>query len=74
MTQAVSAETEINQAESSPTEVTLGGKLEGLSLRRQVFVLAVWPFFQQLLNWLVSAVDTAVAGRLSVEATNAIGV
>ncbi|MEL7087355.1 MAG: MATE family efflux transporter, partial [Planctomycetota bacterium] len=52
----------------------LGGKLAGLSLRRQVFVLAVWPFFQQVLNWLVSAVDTAVAGRLSVEATNAIGV
>ena len=74
MTQAASAETDINQAESSPAEVTLGGKLEGLSLRRQVFVLAVWPFFQQLLNWLVSAVDTAVAGRLSVEATNAIGV
>ncbi|MEM6854762.1 MAG: MATE family efflux transporter [Planctomycetota bacterium] len=74
MTQAVSAETDINQAESNSAEVTLGGKLEGLSLRRQVFVLAVWPFFQQLLNWLVSAVDTAVAGRLSVEATNAIGV
>jgi putative MATE family efflux protein len=55
-------------------EPTLGGKLEGLTLRRQVFVLAVWPFLQQLLNWLVSAVDTAVAGRLSVEAANAIGI
>lgn len=65
-------ESSTNETESPP--VTLGGKLAGLSLRRQVFALAVWPFFQQLLNWLVSAVDTAVAGRLSVEATNAIGV
>ncbi len=61
-------------AHTTPKPINLGGKLAGLSLRRQVFVLAVWPFFQQLLNWLVSAVDTAVAGRLSVEATNAIGV
>ena len=61
-------------AEPSAKPAELGGKLAGLSLPRQVYVLAVWPFFQQLLNWLVSAVDTAVAGRLSVEATNAIGV
>lgn len=54
--------------------VTLSGRLAGLSLPRQVAVLAVWPFMQQLLNWLVSAVDTAVAGRLDVAATNAIGV
>ncbi|MEM9417506.1 MAG: MATE family efflux transporter [Planctomycetota bacterium] len=74
MTQAVAAESEIESSESSPAEVTLGGKLEGLSLPRQVYVLAVWPFLQQLLSWLVSTVDTAVAGRLSVEATNAIAV
>ncbi len=54
--------------------VELGGRLAGLSLPRQVAVLAIWPFFQQLLNWMVSAVDTGVAGRLSVEAANAIGV
>ncbi|MEM8737777.1 MAG: MATE family efflux transporter [Planctomycetota bacterium] len=54
--------------------VELGGKLAGLSLGRQVAVLAVWPFMQQVLNWFVTAVDTAVAGRLSTEATNAIGV
>lgn len=52
----------------------LGGRLAGLSLGRQVAVLAVWPFFQQLLGFLVSFVDTAIAGRLSVEATNAIAI
>ncbi len=52
----------------------LSGRLAGLSLPRQVYALAVWPLFQQLLNWLVSTVDTAVAGRLSVEATDAIAV
>lgn len=61
-------------APSSDEHVQLGGKLAGLSLSRQVAVLAVWPFFQQLLNWFVSAVDTAVAARLSVPAANAIGV
>ena len=47
-------------------------------LRRPILVqasaLAFWPFLQQLLSWLVSFVDTAVAGRLSVEATNAIAI
>ncbi len=52
----------------------LPGRLAGLSLRRQVFVLAMWPLMEQVLNFGVSFVDTALAGRLSVEATNAIGV
>lgn len=52
----------------------LGGKLAGMSLPKQVFVLSLWPFLGQVLNFLVGSVDTALAGRLSVEATNAIGV
>ncbi|BAM02490.1 MATE family efflux transporter [Phycisphaera mikurensis] len=43
-------------------------------LAAQVVTLAFWPFLQQLLAWLVSFIDTAVAGRLSVEATNAIAI
>lgn len=43
-------------------------------LPAQVWALASWPFLQQLLTWLVHFVDTAVAGRLSVEATNAVAV
>ncbi|MEM8782926.1 MAG: MATE family efflux transporter [Planctomycetota bacterium] len=57
-----------------PSHVELGGKLAGLSLPRQVAVLAVWPFLQQVLAFLVNFVDTAIAGRLSVEATNAIAI
>ena len=50
----------------------LPGKLAGLSLPRQVMVLAIWPFLEQMLSFLVTFVDTVLAGRLSVEATNAI--
>lgn len=59
-------------AVAAPRE--LGGRLAGLSLPRQVYILAIWPFLGQVLNFLVGSVDTALAGRLSVEATNAISV
>lgn len=53
----------------------LSGRLAGLPLGKQVFVLAIWPFLQQLLNWLVSTVDTIVAGYQPTEdAANAIAV
>ncbi|MGB1125227.1 MAG: MATE family efflux transporter [Phycisphaeraceae bacterium] len=52
----------------------LAGRLAGMPLGQQIFVLAIWPFFQQLLSWLVSFVDTAVAGHLTKEATSAIAV
>ncbi|MFN3167502.1 MAG: MATE family efflux transporter [Phycisphaeraceae bacterium] len=52
----------------------LAGRLAGLTLSEQIFVLAIWPFFQQLFSWLVGFVDTGVAGRLSAEATSAIAV
>ncbi len=45
-----------------------------LPLWRQVAVLAVWPLMEQLLSFLVGFVDTALAGRQSVAAVNAIGV
>ncbi|MEO0476175.1 MAG: MATE family efflux transporter [Planctomycetota bacterium] len=52
----------------------LSGRLAGMPLGRQIFVLAIWPFFQQLLSWLVSFVDTAVAGHLDAQSTSAIAV
>lgn len=52
----------------------LGGKLAGMSLPRQVAMLAIWPLLEQVLSFLVGAVDTALAGRISTEAVNAIGV
>ncbi|MEM1444950.1 MAG: MATE family efflux transporter [Planctomycetota bacterium] len=59
---------------SGHAPVELGGKLGGLPLWKQVVVLAIWPFLQQVLAFLVNFVDTAIAGRLSVEATNAIAI
>ncbi|MEM6506285.1 MAG: MATE family efflux transporter, partial [Planctomycetota bacterium] len=53
----------------------LSGRLGGMPLGRQIFVLAIWPFLQQLLSWLVSTVDTIVAGYQPTEdAANAIAV
>ena len=46
----------------------------GPSLPRQVAALAVWPFFELVLNALVGVVDTALAGRLSARSLDAIGV
>ncbi|MEM6553915.1 MAG: MATE family efflux transporter [Planctomycetota bacterium] len=55
-------------------EGRLEGRLGGMSLPRQIVFLAVWPLAQQVLNYLVGFVDTAVAGRVSVPATNAIAI
>lgn len=54
----------------------LAGKLAGKSLLMQVVTLAIWPFFEQLLNFTVGFVDIAIAGRLkeAVAATSAIAV
>lgn len=57
----------------------LSGRLAGLSLPRQVYVLAVWPLLEQVLNFLVGTTDLALAGRLTppslaVAATDALGV
>jgi putative MATE family efflux protein len=64
-----------------PTPVVqrqLGGKLAGLSLPRQVAVLAIWPMLEQCLSFLVGMVDLMLAGRLEPEAlaiaaTDALG-
>ena len=58
----------------SGADAQLPGRLAGLSVRRQVLVLAIWPFLEQLLGFCVGFVDTAIAGRLSVAATEAIAV
>jgi len=56
---------------------TLSGKLGRLSIPRQVLTLAIWPFLEGLLAWLVGTVDLALAGRLpqgKVPALDALGV
>ena len=48
----------------------LTGKLAGLSLPKQVYVLALWPLLEQVMNFLVGTVDFAIAGRLPGENTS----
>jgi putative MATE family efflux protein len=64
---------------SKQNQKQLSGKLAGLSLPKQVFVLALWPLLEQVMNFLVGLVDMAIAGRLpgenaSLDALDAIGV
>lgn len=64
---------------SKQNQKQLSGKLAGLSLPKQVFVLALWPLLEQVMNFLVGLVDMAIAGRLpgenaSLDAVGAIGV
>ena len=48
---------------------TLGGKLAGLSIRRQLLTLALWPLLENLLGFAVSATDQILAGRFDGEST-----
>lgn len=50
-----------------------GGMRTDLPLWKLVAVLAVWPLLEQVMAFLVGFVDTALAGHLSAEATEAIG-
>jgi len=45
-------------------EVSLAGKLAGLSLSRQVAVLAVWPLLEQVLAFCVGFTDLIISGRI----------
>ena len=44
---------------------TLGGRLGKMSLKRQVATLAMWPFLEQILAFLVATVDLIFTGRLA---------
>ena len=51
----------------APADRELSGKLAGLSLPRQVVVLAIWPLLEQTLNFLVTFIDTMITGHLPIE-------
>ena len=53
------------EASRRAEEVRLGGKLAGLSLRRQVFVLALWPLLEQVLAFFVGLTDLLISGRMA---------
>ncbi len=49
-------------------ERLLGGRLAGLSLPRQVAVLAVWPLLEQVMTFAVGMTDLTIAGRMTAGA------
>jgi putative MATE family efflux protein len=51
---------------AASTTVRLGGQLGGLSLQRQVLVLAAWPLLEQVLTFFVGLTDLLIAGRMAV--------
>lgn len=53
------------EASQRAAGVALGGKLAGLSLRRQVFVLALWPLLEQMLAFVVGLTDLLISGRMA---------
>ena len=53
--------------------VELGGMLAGLSLRKQIISLALWPFLQNIMGTMVSLADRIIAGNtMSAEAQSSV--
>ncbi len=62
-----------------PGPKALGGRLAGMSLRRQVWVLAIWPLLEQVMAFLIGTVDMLLAAwlkpeKLAIAANDALGV
>jgi putative MATE family efflux protein len=53
------------EASQRASEVRLGGHLAGLSLPRQVMVLAMWPLLEQVLTFFVGLTDLLISGRMA---------
>jgi putative MATE family efflux protein len=50
----------------------LGGNLAGLTLGQQIFRLAMWPFFQHVLAFMVGMVDIWLTKYVGVEGTKSV--
>jgi putative MATE family efflux protein len=57
---------ESDRASQTSAAVRLGGRLGGLSLPRQVLVLAAWPLLEQVLAFFVGLTDLLISGRMAV--------
>lgn len=60
--------------ESFKPDGQLSGRLAGLSLPRQIWVISLWPFIEQVLAFVVSASDLFIASRLGGTAAEVIAV
>ncbi|WP_193214396.1 MATE family efflux transporter [Luteolibacter marinus] len=54
----------VEASQRAVPEMMLGGRLAGLSLPRQVAVLAVWPLLEQVLAFCVGFTDLLISGRI----------
>ncbi|MDP4720647.1 MAG: MATE family efflux transporter [Akkermansiaceae bacterium] len=52
------------EASERGEEIRLGGKLGGMSLRKQVLTLAMWPLMEQVLAFFVGMTDIFIAGHM----------
>src|SRR5690606_17308257 len=55
----------VEASQRAAREVAVGGRLAGLSLPRQVAVLAVWPLLEQIVAFCVGFTDLLISGRIS---------
>ena len=60
------------EANQRAAEACLGGRLAGLSLPRQVLVLALWPLLEQMLAFLVGLTDLLISGRMAQGAARVV--
>lgn len=56
------------EASERGEEIRLGGRLGGMSLRKQVLTLAMWPLMEQVLAFFVGMTDILIAGRMAAGA------
>lgn len=63
----------VEASQRGAAEVRLSGKLAGLSLTRQVVVLAFWPLLEQILAFFVGMTDLLISGRM-VEGADRVAV
>lgn len=59
---------------SRASRARLGGKLAGLSLPRQIAVIAFWPFLEQLLSFFVTSSDLFIATKIGINAQDTIDI
>ena len=55
----------MSESDSTKRTPILAGKLGGLSLSKQVAVLAVWPLLENAMTFLVGVTDIMVSSRMA---------
>lgn len=58
----------VEASQRAVPEIRLGGRLAGLSLPRQVAILAIWPLLEQVLAFCVGLTDLLISGRIGSDA------